>query len=266
MHYADYSRSNDTTMRTPQYDDEPMPALLRERQVATLPELKAALGTDATMTVFRRLRARGYAGSYTHRGKYYALSESLRFDILGLWHCAGVYFSQHGTLAATAEFVVGKSEAGYTARELSGTLHADCRNVLRQAFLAGRLSRRRVGGVYVYFCAVPTAGDKQLRQRRELIVSERRIESFGEGRPGKCGSTELRQAAACFVGVLNEQQRRLFAGLESLRVGRGGDRRAAELVGVDVHTVARGRRELLSGDVMVTRVRRPGGGRKPAGH
>jgi len=253
-------------MRTPQYDDGPMLALLRERQVATLAELKTALGTDATMTVFRRLRARGYVSSYTHRGKYYALSEGLRFDSLGLWHCADVYFSQHGTLAATAEFVVGKSKAGCTARELSDMLHADCRNVLRQAFVAGRLSRRRVGGAYVYFSAVPAAGDKQLRQRRKLIVSERSIESSGEGKAGKCASAELRQAAACFVGVLNEQQRRLFAGLESLRVGRGGDRRAAELVGVDVHTVARGRRELLSGDVMATRVRRPGGGRKPASH
>jgi len=37
----------------------------------------------------------------------------------------------------------------------------------------------------------------------------------------------------------------LYAGLESLKAGHGGDRRLAELTGMDVHTVARGRRELL---------------------
>src|SRR5207249_10033445 len=39
-----------------------------------------ALGTSATMTVFRKLKALGYRTSYSHRGKYYTLSGILRFD------------------------------------------------------------------------------------------------------------------------------------------------------------------------------------------
>ena len=62
--------------------------------------------------------------------------------------------------------------------------------------------------------------------------------------------------------LLDERQRRLYAGLESQKFGHGGDRKIADLLGLDVHTVARGRRELFSGDVDPERVRRQGGGRK----
>ena len=65
-----------------------------------------------------------------------------------------------------------------------------------------------------------------------------------------------------FLSTLNEKQRRLYAGLESLRLGRGGDRRLAEWTGLDVHTSAKGRRELLEHDLALDRIRREGGGRK----
>jgi hypothetical protein len=63
---------------------------------------------------------------------------------------------------------------------------------------------------------------------------------------------------------LDEQQRRLFAGLESLDWGHGGDQRIARLLGLDADTVARGRTQLLSGQVLRARVRRVGGGRPRA--
>jgi len=66
-----------------------------------------------------------------------------------------------------------------------------------------------------------------------------------------------------FCGLLDEQQRRLFAGLESLKYGRGGDQKLAALLQLDPHTVARGRQELLAQEVESQRVRKPGGGRKP---
>ena len=56
---------------------------------------------------------------------------------------------------------------------------------------------------------------------------------------------ELRAAIVLFFSVLDEKQRRLYAGLEALKTGRGGDARIAELLGLDGGTVARGRRELL---------------------
>jgi hypothetical protein len=66
-----------------------------------------------------------------------------------------------------------------------------------------------------------------------------------------------------FISLLDEQQRRHFAGLEALRLGWGGDRAVAAATGLDPHTIAKGRQALLAHDVLVDRRRRPGGGRKP---
>jgi hypothetical protein len=74
---------------------------------------------------------------------------------------------------------------------------------------------------------------------------------------------ELKAAIVLFLGLLDEKQRRLYAGLESLKTGWGGDHQIAQLLGVDPGTVARGRRQLLERDVEMERVRRVGGGRKP---
>jgi hypothetical protein len=64
---------------------------------------------------------------------------------------------------------------------------------------------------------------------------------------------------------LDEAQRRWYVALESNRLGTGGDRRLAEISGLDEQTIRRGREELATGlaDVPVDRVRRVGGGRPP---
>jgi hypothetical protein len=72
----------------------------------------------------------------------------------------------------------------------------------------------------------------------------------------------LKAYLVLFSSLLDEQQRRLYAGLESLKFGRGGDQKLAELLQLDAHTVARGRKELLAQEVEWDRVRKPGGGRK----
>ena len=84
----------------------------------------------------------------------------------------------------------------------------------------------------------------------------------------RAAEQECRNHEHYYVGVehmlfalLDEQQRRLYAGLESLQLG--GDRQIAELLGLDPHTVAKGRRQLLAQDVETDRVRARGGGRKP---
>jgi hypothetical protein len=73
----------------------------------------------------------------------------------------------------------------------------------------------------------------------------------------------LFHAGPRFYSLLDEQQRRLYAGLESMKLGNGGDSVLAEFLGLDPHTIARGRRQLLDQDVEVGRIRRSGAGRKP---
>ena len=74
---------------------------------------------------------------------------------------------------------------------------------------------------------------------------------------------ELKAAIILFFSLLDEQQRRIYAGLESLKLGHGGDQRIAQLLGLDRGTVAKGRDELLARDIELERLRKPGAGRKP---
>lgn len=62
------------------------------------------------------------------------------------------------------------------------------------------------------------------------------------------------------VRTLDEHQRRLYVGLESQRLGHGGDRALAQITGLSVATIAAGRRELQA-PPSVDRIRMPGGGR-----
>ena len=57
---------------------------------------------------------------------------------------------------------------------------------------------------------------------------------------------ELKPAIVLFYSLLDEPELRLYAVLEAMRLGHGGDAQVAELLGIDPGTVARGRRELLS--------------------
>jgi len=57
---------------------------LQQRKIATMEELKKALGTQVDMTVFRKLKEIEYCTSYSHRGKFYALKAVAEFDTQGL--------------------------------------------------------------------------------------------------------------------------------------------------------------------------------------
>ncbi len=62
------------------------------------------------------------------------------------------------------------------------------------------------------------------------------------------------------VSTLDERQQRLYVGLESKRLGHGGDRQLARITGLSVATIARGRHELEHTEAS-TGIRRVGGGR-----
>ena len=83
-------------MRPERFAADTIVRLLRRRTIATMDELKAALGSSVDLTVFRKLRTLSYLASYSHRGRFYALLEAAAFDPRGLWTCRGVHFSRFG--------------------------------------------------------------------------------------------------------------------------------------------------------------------------
>jgi len=68
-----------------------------------------------------------------------------------------------------------------------------------------------------------------------------------------------------FLSRLDEQQRRWYAGLESLKIGHGGDRRISMITGLHVETIQHGRQELRAdlADRPTDRIRLEGAGRPP---
>jgi hypothetical protein len=228
---------------------------LREKRIATLPQLKQLLGTEADITVFRKLKELSYRTSYSHRGSFYTLDEIAAFDERGLWSFDSVWFSRQGTLVATAEVCVTQAPAGYFASELEDLLHVPVKEPLLRLTEQDRIVRQTVSGLYLYCASNPRTRQQQLQARQVLL------ESAAAAEPADIGSDELRAAIVLFASLLDEQQRRLYAGLQSLQLG--GDRQIADLLHLDPHTVAKGRRQLLAQDVKVGRVRGVGGGRKP---
>lgn len=246
-------------MRTLSFPPSVLRLHLRRHKIADLPELKRVLGTDTDLTVFRKLQQLDYFASYTHRGRFYTLPEIAQFDDRGLWSHQGVWFSRHGTLLATAEIFVNQSPHGYYAHELADELHAEVQQPLRQLVSQQRLARTEVDGEFLYTALDATPRRQQILARRSAQAVPLAVHSAAL----QASPDELKAAILLFYGLLDEQQRRLFAGLESLRLGHGGDTLLSDFLGLDVHTVARGRQQLLEQNVVGGRTRRLGGGRTP---
>jgi hypothetical protein len=242
-------------MRPVLFSNQPLLRLLRRSKIATLDQLSAALGSASSITVFRKLGQLQYRTSYSHRGRFYTLDRIARFDDNGLWSHDSVWFSRFGTLVETAAAFVNRSPSGYFVAELHQALHVSVQDALLQLVSQGRLARQRVSGLYLYCSADPALRQRQLQARQAAITSNVAFTQVLDS-----DSEVVKAGVLLFYSLLDEQQRRLFAGLEALR--HDNDRLIADLFGLDSHTVAKGRRELIHQQVLRGRLRRPGGGRK----
>ncbi len=232
--------------------------LLVSKQMATMEELKRAMGTRATMTAYRSLSRLGYLASYSDRGRFYTLAEIPAFDDLGLWSCRRVRFSRYGSLLETAVAAVDRSDSGYSASELELLLQVEVKHAMLQLVRRERIVRSKVGKSYVYLCSEAGRG----RQQKLMRIEWQALQDVAVRLDPEVLPEELRAAIVLFYSLLDERQRRLFAGLEATKIGHGGDRKMAHLLGLDPHTVAKGRRELFGGSVERGRIRRAGGGNR----
>ena len=229
------------------YDIDRLRGLFAKRLIATMDMLKKTVGTVADLTVFRKLRELDYCTSYSHRGRFYTLRELAEFDENGLWWIRSVGFSSRGTLVATAEGLVNASEAGYAVEELDAIVRVGTKDVLPKLAWEKRLRRTRIRNRNVYFSPKRSIREQQIASRRVWEAQHSVSKSIAAQ---DVLPDELKAAIILFFSLLDERERRVYAGLESLKLGYGGDRQMAnEILGLDVSTVARGRRELLEHDV-----------------
>jgi hypothetical protein len=243
-------------MRTPIFSAEALRSFFLEHTIGTMQQLKEALGTSVDMTIYRKLRQLCSLTSYSHQGRYYTLRELAEFDPFGLWQFDVARFSKYGTLLKTAQALIEKSDKGYSLAELRSRVGVDVKETLLQLQKRHQTHREEIAGRYVYFSVDAQRGAQQHLRRLE---EKPPLKST----PGDLLPHEVRAAIILFGSLLDERQRRLYAGLESLRLGRGGDSIISGLLNIDNHTVARGRRELIQRDIEIGRIRKKGGGRLP---
>jgi len=257
----DYDRAKILMMNTPKYQLHTIRQFLNEHKIATFDQLHTAMGNPARSTVFRKLSELHYLSSYSHRGKYYTLKSIARFTPQGLWNFNSVWFSRFGNLLQTAEAFVENSDAGYSASELKNILQIKTKHALTQLVRDGRLQRETFDSVFVYLSADKPTATEQRKARKNLLKQSPAAMIVANP---DLATEEAKALLILFCSMLNEKQRRLYAGLESLKIGHGGDAYIASLLGMDPHTVAKGRMELMSGDIASDgRIRAKGAGRLP---
>jgi len=245
-------------MNKTKYSPKAIEKFLKQRKIATLDQIITAMDNPARSTIFRKLEQLEYLSSYSHRGKYYTLRSVARFSDLGLWDYRSVHFSRFGNLLDTAQAFVQDSEAGYTATELKDVLHVKTKHALIQLYRSGRIQRDQYDSVYVYMSIENHIADRQRKARK--IHQKRSSADLIIANPD-LATEEAKAIVLLFCSMLDERQRRLYAGLESLKLGYGGDTHIASVLGMNPHTVAKGRKELIIQDLSCDRVRTEGGGR-----
>jgi hypothetical protein len=252
-------KANSLIMNTTKYHLQALKQFFDRHKIATLDQLREALGNPARCTLFRKLSDLQYLSSYSHRGKYYTLRSIARFSPKGLWSFRSVWFSRFGNLLQTCQAFVDQSDAGFTAGELKDILQVKTKHALAKLVRDGRLARETFDSVYVYLCGQTDVARRQSKARKALL--QQSTASLIVTNPD-LATEEAKALLVLFCSMLNEKQRRLYAGLESLKLGHGGDAHIASILGMDPHTVAKGRQELMDADLSATdRLRQPGAGR-----
>src|SRR5258708_37576390 len=136
---------------------------------------------------------------------------------------------------------VNHSPRGYFADELAPVLHVEVQDALHQLAQQRRVARQIVSARYVYTAVDPSVQRRQLLARRTVEF----LPTIMDASVLEVSPEEAKAAILLFYSLLDEQQRRLYAGLESLKLGRGGDRQLADFLSLEPHTLARGRQQLL---------------------
>lgn len=248
--------SKGNIMRTIQFSTESLVQLFQKEKVITFDQVKHILGTTVKMTAIRKLKSLNYNTSYSHAGKYYTLNSIAHYNKLGLWEFKNVYFSKFGSLKDTIENLVCLSQEGYSALELKQIVKTEVQKPLFQLYSDGCLYREQIGEVYHYFSPRSYDLQKNIHLTKINLLLKDKIPEISVFE-----TPELKKCFDALLANLNEKQRRLYLGFESMKIGYGGDTVLSRITGVNIKTIARGRNELTNLDITPDRIRKAGAGR-----
>jgi hypothetical protein len=241
-------------MRSEKYHVDALLEAFKNHLVLSRDSIASILGTASKMTIYRKLKPLDYCTSYSHCGRFYALKQLILFDEHGLWSQGTIRFSRAGNLMQTIPLLVQQSLQGYFAVELRHLLEVKVQDALVKLYHENQLKRHQLAGEYLYL--FPSLHQDQLRHREQLIS-----EAQSDTQQQYGIAPDVMKHMRCLLAVLNEKQRRLYLGFESIRMGDGGDATLSRMSSVNVKTIARGRHELMQGDVSGERIRAVGAGR-----
>lgn len=234
------------------YTTEKLKKEFIKMNVLSISKVKQILGTKSPATTARKLKTVSAVSCYSHAGGYYTLPPIPEYDEKGLWSYNDIWFSRDGTSLKTICRFIRESPGGLFSCELDKLLHVRTGNSLTKLYGDKVLSRLQVSSRYLYLW--PQYENAQLKTRRTISLGNKTVPGYENEQMG--------HYLKSFLTLLNEKQKRLFLGFESMKYGRGGDYAISEMSGVNRKTIGKGRRELATENIDMERVRITGGGRK----
>jgi len=144
-------------------------SLLLKYSTMDMQSMMSGMGGRSMRSLYRDLSKLGYLSSFSHAGRYYTLAGIPNFDDLGLWFHGGIGFSRVGTLKETVATLVEEADAGRTHAELKALARVRVHNTLLGLVEGKRLSRERIGCLYVYVSADEARRVVQFERRRALM-------------------------------------------------------------------------------------------------
>jgi hypothetical protein len=151
---------------------ESLKRLFEREKVLKIEDISKVVGSKSQRTVRRYIKELKYLTSYTHKGRYYALEETAKFNEHGLWHCNDVGFSKHGGLFDTITYFVKRSEAGMTSHELQNEAHTVVKYALLDLVEKDKIARSKPNNVYVYVSPNPAIAKRQLHKRQNIVADQ----------------------------------------------------------------------------------------------
>lgn len=140
--------------------------LLKANQVMTLRQLSDELKGRARSSLFRDIQSLSIISSFTHAGKYHALSATPVFDATGLWFYQKIGFSKYGTLKATLVHWIETTPVGKTHQELQEALQVPVHNTLKALVASQKITRQLMPNrLYVYLHGDQTRAQRQYARR-----------------------------------------------------------------------------------------------------